>query len=208
MDELILAIQEAANTIASPTWADIMGVFLSFVAIVVAFIVAFMQYKILKRQTNILDKQTSIVDKQTSIADRQNQIALFEKRLEIFDILLACSVSIRQVKPTNKYEDILKNIVSLLAEDPWPYQKFDRVEAAIYLSNCSMKLRRSTFLFPDKIVPYLLRISKALILLASADAKTDGLEKYNEKIQRYFETIEDFEKKEILKDIQEEMKII
>ena len=73
MDELLVAIQNAANTIAAPNWADIMSACFSLFAIIVAGFVAW--------------KQIEISRKQTDIADRQNKIALFEKGLKFMIFL-------------------------------------------------------------------------------------------------------------------------
>lgn len=72
MDEILVAIQEAANTIATPNWADKLSALLSLLAIFAAGIVAW-------RQNKISREQTEISKQQMSIADKQNKIALFEK---------------------------------------------------------------------------------------------------------------------------------
>ena len=77
MDELLIAIQNVANTIATPNWADKLSVLLSLLAIFAAGIVAW-------RQNKISREQTEISRKQTDIADKQNKIALFEKRYAVY----------------------------------------------------------------------------------------------------------------------------
>lgn len=52
-EEMQTAIQDAANTIAAPNWADVLGVLLSALAIVAATVVAFQQVRIQKQQNNI-----------------------------------------------------------------------------------------------------------------------------------------------------------
>ena len=93
MDELLVAIQEAANTIATPNWADILGVCFSLMAVIVACLVAL--------------KQNEISRKQTDIADKQNKIALFEKRFEIYDILSICKASVQTIELIGENDDIL-----------------------------------------------------------------------------------------------------
>ena len=53
MDKLLAAIQNAANTIATPNWADIMGTFCSLIDGAVAGIIACKQNKISREQTEI-----------------------------------------------------------------------------------------------------------------------------------------------------------
>ena len=170
------------------------GVFMSFLAIIAAGIVAWRQNEIMKQQI--------------SIADKQNKIALFEKRLEIYDIILSCSVNVDKMKITDKNEDILKNLFILLTEDLLAYQKFNRKEVMLYLANCSTKLQHSVFLFPNKISSYLLDASKALLDLACIDIEADEIEGYNKEIQTYFEVIRCLKENNVLKTIQEEIKMM
>lgn len=187
MDELLVAIQNAANTIATPNWADILGVFVSLAALFVAGFVAWRQNKILKRQTEIMSTQTSI-------ADNQNKIALFEKRLEIYDLLSSCRSSALILKAVEKNEDILRYLFYVFLDDPKARRDFNRKEACLYLSNCCSKLDRATFLFSGEIVSYIVRVSASLCLLVNADAEVDGPMEFYERKQSYFEAIADLEK--------------
>lgn len=63
MEEILAAIQKAADTIATPNCAAWLSILLSFLAIVVAGHVAL---------------------KQAKISEQQNRIALFEKRMECY----------------------------------------------------------------------------------------------------------------------------
>lgn len=208
MDELLVAIQGAANTIAAPNWADKLSVLLSLLAIFAASIVAWRQNKISREQTEISKKQTEISQEQVSIADKQNRIALFEKRLEIYEILLACSANIESIKSLGENEDILRRLLIILSDNPEEYLEYNRDKAKLYLANCSIKLRRAIFFFPEKIVPYIDNVSMALIRLARVDVKTDEPKKYNERKQDFFESINALKENEILKTIIEEMKMM
>lgn len=195
MDEdLLIAIQNAANTIAAPNWADIMGVCLSLLAVIVACFVAW--------------RQNEISRKQTFIADNQNKIALFEKRLEIYDVLLSCSTSVKIEKMVDENEDILEYLFVLFAKIKGEYREFDRNEARLYLMNCSSKLELASLLFPKEIAEYVFNISFALLILVNTDAKVDGPERYNEIKRLYFETIKDFDENKIITSIKKEMKMI
>lgn len=76
-EEILAAIQKAAETIATPNWAAWLSAVATVGTLVVAVIVAIMQYIIYK-------KQNEIAKKQTDISDKQNKIALFEKRYAVY----------------------------------------------------------------------------------------------------------------------------
>ena len=203
MNELLIAIQNAANTIAAPNWAAIMSVCFSLLAIIVAGFVAW--------------KQIEISRKQSDIADKQNKIALFEKRLEIYDILKSCETSSQILGWLHEDEDILKCLFSSLVKNEKQYQKLLKNEegyqehlknARIYVINCATKLQRATFLFPGEIAPYFVNLSNKLYSLTTANSKDDGPKKYAEKKQAYFKAIDDFDKNGVIKKIEEEMKVI
>lgn len=194
MDEILVAIQEAADKIAAPNWADIMSVCFSLAAVVVACIVAW--------------RQNEISRKQTDIADKQNKIALFEKRVEIYDILLSCSTSSKIEKMVDENEDILEYLFVLFAKIKGEYREFDRNEARLYLMNCSAKLEFAPLLFPKEIAEYIFNISFALLILVNTDANVDGLERYNEIKRLYFEAIKEFDESKVIISIKKEMKMI
>lgn len=207
MDELLVAIQNAANTIATPNWADIMSVCFSLAAVIVACFVARKQIDISREQTEISKKQTEISQEQATIADKQNRIALFEKRLEIYDILSSCKISTQILGWLYEDEKILKCLFSLLVKNEKEYQEH-RNEARAYLINCSIKLQRATFLFPEEITPYIFNVSNKLYDLVDADFKKDGPKKYNEKKQTYIKAIDDLDKNGVIKRVEAEMKMI
>lgn len=194
MDEILVAIQNAANTIAAPNWADILSVCFSLAAVFVACIVAW--------------RQNEISRKQTEIADKQNRIALFEKRLEIYDILMSCRSSAHILKLLDKDEDVLKHLFTAFSEDPKEYRKFNRNEANLFIANRSEKLFRANFFFSEKITPYIIHVSISLLILAESDINVDGPEKYNERKQGYFKAIETLEENHVFESIKEEMKMV
>lgn len=201
MDELLVAIQEAANTIAAPNCADKLSVLLSLLAILAAGFVAW-------RQNKISREQTEISKRQTEIADRQNKIALFEKRHEIYDLLYTCRISVQILKAVKTNEDILRLLFILFDENPQKHQEFNRDKAQQYLASCSTKLQYASFFFPQEIASYITSVSVELSFLADADAEIDGPEKYNEKKKRYFEAVEDLEENKVFERIRTEIKIM
>lgn len=90
-EEILAAIQKAAETIATPNCAAWFSAVAAAIAVVVAIIVAIMQYRIYKKQNKIAEEQTVISKKQNEIAEsqaeiarQQNRITLFEKRYNVY----------------------------------------------------------------------------------------------------------------------------
>lgn len=77
-EEILAAIQKAADTIATPNWAAVMSAIASVGAVIVAVVIAIKQVEIAK-------KQNEIAEKQANISIEQNKIALFEKRFRAYD---------------------------------------------------------------------------------------------------------------------------
>lgn len=192
--EILDAIQKAAETIATPNWADILSVVLSLLAVTVAGVVAW--------------KQSKISREQASIADKQNKIALFEKRLEIYNILSSCSSSVRILEVADNSENILKYLFIILSDNSKKQNKSERNEVQLHLANCSAKLMQARFFFSEGIASYIADVSIELLILAHADVEKDGQEKFNEKKQRYFEAVNNLDKNKVFTNIRDEMKMI
>lgn len=77
MNELYAEMQNVANIVAAPNWADKLSALAAIIAVIVAVIVAL-------RQNKILEQQNEIAIKQAEIAEQQNKIALFEKKYELY----------------------------------------------------------------------------------------------------------------------------
>ena len=76
-EEILAAIQKAADTIATPNCAAWLSAIAALAAVAVAIIIAIKQNRIAK-------KQNEIARKQAEISEQQNRIALFEKRYDIY----------------------------------------------------------------------------------------------------------------------------
>jgi len=200
-EEILAAIQKAAETIGTPSWADIASVGLSLLAVIVAGFVAWKQFK-------IANEQNVIVLKQAEIADKQNQIALFDKRFELYNILKSCTTSPEIIKLVKKDKDILKYLAIVFGRNSEATDELDNKEASLYLTNCSLELQQSIFLFSKEITQYIVSISTALLLLAYADVEAGGQERFNEKKQGYLMSIKEFEDTGGLRRIRDEMNII
>lgn len=201
MDEILIAIQNAANTIAAPNWADIAGVCVALAAVFVAFVVACRQNKIMKKQTEIMNAQASI-------AEYQNKIALFEKRLEIYDILLSCSLSAEALNDIEDDKSVLKRFYIIFKGDIGEDQEFNRDEAKLYFKNCATKLLRASFFFPKEIVSYITNVSGELFVLTYSNPEADGPKKYRRKKQNYFEAVMALDENKVFESIKKEMTMI
>lgn len=192
-EKILEVIQNAANTIATPNWADILSATLSLFAILVAGFVAW--------------KQNKIAQEQVSIADKQNRIALFEKRLEIYDILSSCAGSVPIIKLADNKENILRYLFISFADNTHIKNTVDDEEMRLYLISCSTKLQQARFLFSEKIVPYITEVSVDLLILANADGKTDDPNKFYEKKEWYLEAVKNLDENEVFKNIKTEMEM-
>lgn len=84
MGELLLAIKDAADTIAAPNWAVAISAFAAVGTVLVAVLIALKQIKIAKEQNEITKKQNEIAQKQIEISEQQNKIALFKERYSVY----------------------------------------------------------------------------------------------------------------------------
>lgn len=205
MEEILIAIQEAADTIATPNWADILSVCFSLAAVFVACVVAWRQNKVSREQTEISKKQAEISREQAAIADKQNRIALFEKRFEIYDILSLCIASIPKMKLIEENESVTEYLFVSLAKNIEEYHRFQN-NTRIYLINCSEKLRCANFFFSEKTAMYIINVAVKLLILLRADAEKP--ENYNEIKQNFFDAVEDLDKNGIIRRIEAETKMI
>lgn len=90
-NEILVAIQAAANTIATPNWAVVLSVVTALGAVAVAIIVAI-------KQNKIAEKQNEIAERQAEIAEQQNKIALFKERYVVYSELYKFFTICSQIK--------------------------------------------------------------------------------------------------------------
>lgn len=96
-EEILAAIQRAADTIAKPNCTAWLSALAALGAVAVAIIVAV-------KQNNIAKKQNKIVLKQAEISEQQNRIALFDKRYEVYgELLKICNIS-NQIECINEHQ--------------------------------------------------------------------------------------------------------
>ena len=142
------------------------------------------------------------------IADRQDKIALFEKKFEIYDFLLWCCAVAKFTKQTGENGDILQDLYFAFSKNAEIYQRLDRSEAMLYIIKNCTKLKNADFFFSKDISAYIIDVSEKIYNLSLSDASSDDPGEYNKKKQAFIEAAENFEKNEVLRKMEEEIKII
>lgn len=194
-EEILAAIQKAAETIATPNWAAIASVGLSFLAVVVAGFVAW--------------KQNKIVLKQAEIAEQQNKIVLFEKRYDVYETvrkLVRVAEKIVECKNTNlicnAFQDTFEEWPSKEVKDLCEFRR-------TFLLNIYGKLDPAEFLFSDDIYGKILILQASLLLLIYAiiennSSVTHEFEKYR---IRFCESAGRIKSENILKKMETDLQL-
>ena len=134
MEDMLLKIENianaAANTIASPNWADKLSLLLSLAAIIVAGYVAL---------------------KQAKISEQQNKIALFEKRYVVYESLSKAVNAAEEISEVKNAEDIWN--VFQGAFDMWPSKESENINTwrISLILGINEKLEQTEFLFSNDI---------------------------------------------------------
>ena len=169
-EEIIVAIQEAAKTIATPNWAAILSVIISLFAVAVAGFVAW--------------KQNKISEQQAKIMEQQNKIAIFDKQFELYDITTKCiqfakglSLSMGFDPKKVTLSNIRSTFLSAFSDTYVARDAIDQFEYMFYYQEaCKIrkKLYQAEFLFSKEISQYLLSLADNLIYLICSDVFTES----------------------------------
>lgn len=167
-EEILAVIQKAAETIATPNWADKWAVILSVLAIIAATTVAFQQVKIQKQQ---------------------NRIALFEKRYKTYNELS------KVLTLTNNFEfagnlTLYEYYVAVLLALNYPEPQEGNRNIFIYtleMDNTIFLIQQATFLFPDISENDINDLAKKFKRFF-ANLITTAPEKKEIKLTEYFDT--------------------
>lgn len=200
MDEMFLEIENiastAANTIASPNWADILSVLFSFLAIIVAGIVAWKQNKISKQQSDI--------------AEQQNKIAVFDKRYELYDIVSKCIALSDNLSTLFGGKVISTENVHLIFAITFkePSDCIENISAFVEVSNIYSKLNQAEFLFSKNVSDSLSNLSSNLFRLILANAPANQNISLSELVEDYHQTIKNLKTDGILQEIKKDLFLI
>jgi len=185
MEELFTEIQNAANVIAVPNWADKLSALAASCAVMVAVILALRQNKILKQQNEIAIKQAEI-------AEKQNKIALFEKKYEMYQKILfwnhfALLIAMQAITSDDIY------VIFLIAKNKQDIKETEINKESLRLEMLEgvNLLDQVKFLFSQDIIEYSLYMSSELVLMLTnclilkVDYLKDAKKSLNEILKKY-----------------------
>lgn len=174
-EEILTAIQRAAETVATPNWADKLSVIISLLAVIVAGFVAWRQYGIAKRQNEISEQQAKIMD-------QQNKIAIFDKQFELYDITTKClqfAKTIFLLSEANPEKITLPRIrLTFMGVLSGKYVAQDEIEEFEYMffyqevCKVQRKLYQAEFLFSKEISERLIKLADSLMGMICAESFT------------------------------------
>lgn len=201
-EEILAAIQKAADTIATPNWAAIASVVISFLAVIVAGFVAWKQFEITK-------KQNEIVVKQAEIAEQQNKIALFEKRYEVYTTLKEVVSLAEEIYKANCVDDVFDLYYRKFKEYQWPSKQEEHADylwmpAFVKVLN---NLEQSKFLFSQDIYDEISNLKLRLMLITSIVYLGDEEGVFNDKKMIFYQASEYFKSLKIFENIEADLQL-
>lgn len=193
-EEILVGIQKAAETIATPNWADKLSVAMSLLAVVVAGIVAW--------------KQNKIVLAQAKIAEQQNKIALFEKRFTVYENMRKVVRVAEEIAEIKKPDDIWPVFQNVFFEE-WHSENAENIkyERMALILNIHTNLEQAEFLFSEDIANAILFLRVDLLLLTRGIyGEFDG-KLFEERKMKFCQDAEAVQKQRILEKIQNDLQL-
>lgn len=185
MNELYTEIQNAANIIAAPNWADKLSAMAASIAVIVAVIVALRQNKILKQQNEIAIKQAEI-------AEEQNKIALFDRRYELDKCISFCNHFAFLITIMAKQnEDLYRIFVFASNKEEIDYDDNMRDVLNTEMRTFIGQLDKTMFLFSHDIADYSSELNYELnmvitnCLVLKKDYLAEAKHNLNELLEKY-----------------------
>jgi len=207
-EEIIVAIDKAANTIAAPNWADKASVIISIISAIISFAAVVVAGFVAWKQIGIAKKQNEIAETQANIADKQNKIALFEKRYELYRIILECTCFgeyfLDKVEDTS---DLYKAFCLWLHISVPSGTTADKNIVVSRILEITSKLQQAEFLFSKNASRYTIRLAGYLIILANTDIIPGGNEKFEENRAKFSKILEDVSRDGILEEIELQLRL-
>ncbi len=196
-EEILAAIQQAAETIAAPNWADKLALLVSFLAILVAAGVA----------VYVAKKQNGISEKQADIAEQQNRIALFEKRYELYRLVSKCislsgliSIVTRAV---NNIDDVYRCLA--IEFDEISFEDITAQTINSKMMDIINRLELSEFLFSENISKQIQNLSLQLKILVTADFAINRGSSFEDIKTTYCRKAEQFKSNGTLEEMKSEI---
>lgn len=198
-EEILEAIQKAAETIATPNWADKLSLLVSFLAILVAAGVA----------VYVAKKQNGISEKQADIAEQQNRIALFEKRYELYRLVSKCIGLSGLISTVTRAVNSVSDIYTCLSVE------FDEISSedlaagshtiVSKMVDITNRLELSEFLFSKDVSEQIQDLSARLKILVTADYLINQGSSFENIKKAYCQGAEQFKSNGILEKMKLEI---
>lgn len=207
-EEILVALQKAAETTAAPNWADKLSVVISLLAVIVAGFVAWKQYGITKKQNELSEQQAKIMD-------QQNKIAVFDKQFELYDITEKCLQFAKGISLTMGFEpktvtlsNIRSTFLGTFSDTYVAKDAIDQFDFMFYYQEvCKIrkKLHQAEFLFSEEISRPLLSLADNLMYLICSDVFTNSGMPFEALILSFTASANTLETEEILKKMKSEV---
>lgn len=206
-EEILTAIQRAAETIATPNWVDKLAIIISALAILVASDVAIY---VAKKQNKIIEKQTEIAKKQAEIAEQQNKIVLFEKRYELYCLVQKCifTAGLLSTLPVNNANEMYKCFFVEFDDVILKNESVGKYRIIVSMLSVADKLDQTEFLFSKDTSKYILQLAARLRILMAFDAPANQDKTLIEVKNSYCQIANDLEADSILNKMKLELQPI
>ncbi len=145
MNELFTEIQNAAQVIAEPNYADKSAIFISAIAALLAFAVAY---------------------RQADISKQQNKISLFELRYKMFNCILDCNHFAKMLLLCAKDDKDVIRVYKMTIGKKSSISKTQQADDRFLISEMAgfvSELGKTEFLFPQDITEYSKQLATELM---------------------------------------------
>lgn len=192
-EEILAAIQKAAETIATPNWADIASVGLSLLAVVVAGFVAW--------------KQNAISLKQAEIAEQQNKIVLFEKRYTVYEITKKLVRVAEEICDAKNMDDIFYAFQITFNDQLSKQSENINDSFKYFLYGIYNELGQARFLFPDDIYITISGMQADILLLCTEIRASADDEAFQKKKTLFCASAQKIKSEKIIEKMKEDLQL-
>ncbi|MBD5154157.1 MAG: hypothetical protein HDT15_03530 [Oscillibacter sp.] len=206
MEEMFIEIERiantAANTIATPNWADKLSLIISVVTAIIATIVAW-------RQIEITAMQNKIVLKQTEISEQQNKIALFEKRYEVYRTVKKVLNVADEIHKVTCIEDVYDIFYNNFKDWQWP-RKEDRDADRLWMPACVEilnSLEQARFLFSQDVYEEISHLKLRFMVMLSIVYVKSGSGEFDEDKVKFYQSAEYFKTQKVIERIESDLQL-
>ena len=194
MEEILAAIQQAAETIATPNCAAWLSVAVSLLAVLVAGVVAW--------------RQNIIAAKQAEIAEQQNKIALFEKRFSVYETARKCVYAANRISAKAGNLDDVYYIfyVEFVGWQSLNPMDIKNKNTALFFDITDI-LFQSEFLFSKEISEKICAMATYLLMLAAIKYKDNPDEIFESAKNHFCQHAKDIDSSNMFKLIKKDLQL-